>query len=66
MIYLLEFLKGASWAFLLFGALYSFNAYENSIFYTCLGAIPGFFMLMISFLLLENYELKERLKLKEK
>ncbi|ASQ30771.1 putative membrane protein [Campylobacter avium LMG 24591] len=66
MIYFLEFLKGASWAFLLFGALYYFNIYENSIFHLCIGAIPGFFMLIISFLLLENYELKESLKSKEK
>ncbi|TQR34588.1 hypothetical protein DMB92_01085 [Campylobacter sp. MIT 99-7217] len=61
MIYFFEFLKGASWAFMLFGASYFFVINEFKLVFACFGALPGFALLIISFLLIENHELKEKI-----
>lgn len=63
MIYFFAFLKGAALALLLFGAFYSFLvAFTwHSLF---LGAIPGFVLLVFTYLLQQNYELKEKLEKK--
>lgn len=59
MIYFYEFLKGASFALLIFGAWHLFKASE-SLVYLVLGAMPGFVLLLLSFLLVENAELKQK------
>ncbi|EAI4845726.1 hypothetical protein CW576_07085 [Campylobacter jejuni] len=59
MIYILEFFKGASLAFMLFGALFFFFKY-NPFFYLCLGIIPG----LLFVLLIENHKLKNEDKLR--
>ncbi|KAA6228442.1 MULTISPECIES: hypothetical protein [unclassified Campylobacter] len=61
MIYLFEFFKGASLALMLFGALFLFFKF-NSFFYLCIGVTPGLLLALIFTLILENHELKNKLK----
>lgn len=58
-IYFYEFLKGVSFALLIFGAWHLFEASE-SLVYLVLGAMPGFVLLLLSFLLVENAELRQK------
>lgn len=60
MIYFYEFLKGAGLALALFGALYCFMASKYSVVDMCVGALPGLFVFIISVLLVENYELRQK------
>ncbi len=61
MIYFYEFLKGVGFALFLFGALYFFMMNNFSLAHLCLGAMPGLFVLIIGILLVENYELQQKL-----
>ena len=65
MIYFFEFLKGASLALLCFGAFYATNL-NFELRSLLIGALPGFILLIFSYLLAQNYELKEQINLKDK
>ena len=60
MIYFYEFLRGAGLALTLFGALYFFVMSKYSLVDLCVGALPGLFVFVISVLLVENYELRQK------
>ncbi|MCX2682556.1 hypothetical protein OQH60_01520 [Campylobacter sp. MIT 21-1685] len=59
MIYILDFFKGASLALMFFGAFFFF-LYFNSILYIFLGMLPGFALVLIFILLIQNYQLKQK------
>lgn len=62
MIYFYEFLRGVGLALALFGAWYGFMISGHSVFYLCVGALPGLFVFIISILLVENYDLQTKQK----
>ena len=61
MIYFYEFLKGVGFALSIFGAWYFF-ALSHSPLYALVGGLPGLLLFMISFLLIENDELRKGLE----
>ena len=62
MIYFYEFLKGSAWAIFLFGPSYLFLVYDSSFLDLFIGALPGFILLIIIYLLIENHELRQYYK----
>jgi len=64
LIYFYEFLRGASWAFLVFGAYFGFY-YFDSFFYFLFAIFPGFSLILIANLSIQNYELKQNKAVKK-
>ncbi|TKX29312.1 hypothetical protein CQA38_04315 [Campylobacter sp. MIT 12-5580] len=62
MIYIYEFLKGASVALMLFGAFYLFMLFHHSFIYLALGALPGFALFVLVCLCIENLNLRKKLE----